>query len=104
MGTLTKMKTLLTVTSLMSFTTRPEGQYVAINGSPTMWLRTLTVGHKKNQHLMMMAKNVSDLDHLSSLADQEKIKPVLAKTLPFTSEALIEGFELLKSRRAVGKI
>ena len=29
---------------------------------------------------------------------------MLAKTLPFTSEALIEGFELLKSRRAVGKI
>jgi len=80
------------------------GQYVAINGSPTMWLRTFTIGHKKNQHLMMMEKSVPDLNHLSSLADKNEIKPVLARTLPFTAEAVQEGFDLLKSRRAVGKI
>ena len=39
-----------------------------------------------------------------SLADKNLIKPVLAKTLPFTAEAVQEGFDLLKSRRAVGKI
>jgi len=83
---------------------KPGGQYVAINGSPTMWLRTFTIGHKKNQHLMMMEKSVPDLNHLSSLADKNEIKPVLARTLPFTAEAVQEGFDLLKSRRAVGKI
>lgn len=40
----------------------------------------------------------------SSLADEGLIKPVLAKVLPFTAESLEEGFTLLKSRRAVGKI
>ena len=41
---------------------------------------------------------------LHSLADKNEIKPVLARTLPFTAEAVQEGFDLLKSRRAVGKI
>jgi len=83
---------------------KTDGQYVAINGSASMWLRTFTIGHKKNQHLMMMDKSASDLDHISSLADEERIKPVLAKTLPFNKEAVTEGFDLLKSRRTVGKI
>jgi len=83
---------------------RTNGQYVAINGSPGMWLRTFTIGHKKNQHLMMMDKSAADLDFLSSLADQEVIKPVLAKTFPFSSSGVDGGFELLKSRRTVGKI
>lgn len=83
---------------------KTDGQYVAINGSASMWLRTFTIGHKKNQHLMMMDKSASDLDHISSLADEERIKPVLAKTLPFNQEAVTEGFDLLKSRRTVGKI
>jgi len=83
---------------------RTNGQYVAINGSPSMWLRTFTIGHKRNQHLMLMDKSSSDLDHISSLADDGKIKPILAKTLPFNQEAVTEGFELLRSRRAVGKI
>ena len=39
-----------------------------------------------------------------SLADEGLIKPILAKVLPFNSQSLEEGFELLKSRRAVGKI
>ena len=40
----------------------------------------------------------------SSLADEGLIKPVLGKVLPFTADSLAEGFNLLKSRRAVGKI
>ena len=39
-----------------------------------------------------------------SLADEGLIKPVLAKVLSFTKESLEEGINLLKSRRAVGKI
>lgn len=81
-----------------------SGHYVAINGSASMWLRTFTIGHKRNQHLMMMDRNCGDLLYLSSLADEGLIKPVLAKVLPFTAESLDEGFTLLKSRRAVGKI
>ena len=38
-----------------------------------MVFRTFTIGHKKNQHLMMMEKSVSDLNHLSRLPYQIEI-------------------------------
>jgi len=83
---------------------RPAGQYVAINGSPGMWLRTFTIGHSQGQHLVLMKSNTADLQLLAGLLGKGEIKPVLAKTLPFTKEAVQEGFELLQSRRTVGKI
>merc|ERR1719225_1730598 len=83
---------------------RPAGQYVAINGSPGMWLRTFTIGHSQGQHLVLMKPNTADLQLLADLLGKGEIKPVLAKTLPFTKEAVQEGFQLLQSRRTVGKI
>ena len=92
---------------------RAHGQYVAINGGPDFWLRHFTIGQKKNQHLIITNNNNTDLNHLSKLADDgwrtedgEKrcLSPVLDSLLPFTSENVQNGFELLKSRRAAGKI
>jgi len=83
---------------------KQHGQYVAINGAPTMWLRTFTIGQKKNEHLMMMNINTADLDILSGLVDEGKLKPVIAENLSLTDEDVKKGFELQKSRRAVGKI
>jgi len=50
--------------------------------------------------------NTADLDILTSLvvAAGSGIRPVIAQTLPFTSEAVASGFLALKSRRTVGKI
>ena len=83
---------------------KQHGQYVAINGGVAMWLRTFTIGHKKNQHLLLMDANTKDLEYLASLVDEGKFKPVIAEQLPFSKGNIHKGFELLKSRRAVGKI
>jgi NADPH:quinone reductase-like Zn-dependent oxidoreductase len=77
-----------------------HGQYVAINGAAGMWLRHFTIGQKKDQHLVLMDVNTADLEHLATL----DLKPVIARQLPLSAEAVKEGFELLRSRRAVGKI
>jgi len=48
--------------------------------------------------------NTKDLEVLSNLADEGKLKPVICEQLPLDAESLQKGFDLLKSRRAVGKI
>ena len=92
---------------------KKHGQYVAINGSRDMWIRMYTIGFKANQHMMLAKQNPEDLKHLTNLVDdgwtnsegvQEFLKPVIAEELPFTAEAVEKGFDLLKSRRAKGKI
>ena len=92
---------------------KKHGQYVAINGSRDMWIRMYTIGFKANQHMMLTKQNPEDLKHLTKLVDdgwtnsegvQEFLKPVIAEELPFTAEAVEKGFDLLKSRRAKGKI
>ncbi|XP_063675065.1 uncharacterized protein LOC134811884 [Bolinopsis microptera] len=92
---------------------KKHGQYVAINGSRDMWIRMYTIGFKANQHMMLAKQNPEDLQQLAKLVDdgwtnsegvQEYLKPVIAEELPFTAEAVEKGFDLLKSRRAKGKI
>ena len=56
---------------------------------------------KQNNNL---SSDFTDNHIVPSLADEGLIKPILAKVLPFNSQSVEEGFELLKSRRAVGKI
>jgi len=91
----------------------PHGQYVAINGGMDMWLRKFTIGQKKNEHLFLTDNNTADLDCLSKLVDdgyqgeggeQKRLAPVIAELLPFNSESVTKGFDLLKTRRVVGKV
>ena len=90
-----------------------HGQYVAINGGIEMWLRLFTIGQKKNQHLFLTNFNTADLEHLSKLSEdgwtdangeQKRITPSVANLFTFSSENVEKGFDLLKSRRAAGKI
>ena len=81
-----------------------HGQYVAINGAASMWARNFTIGQKKNEHLVITNMNTSDLEVLSLMAEEGKLKPVVCEHLPLDAESLQQGFDLLKSRRAVGKI
>ena len=93
---------------------KTHGQYVAINGKVDMWMRLFTrIGQKTNQHLFLADPNTTDLECLSKLAnegwtdengEQKRLAPVVAEFLPFSSENVDKGFELLKSRRVVGKI
>jgi len=81
-----------------------HGQYVAINGAASMWARNFTIGQKKNEHLVITNMNTSDLDVLSLMAEEGKLKPVVCEHLSLDAEGLQQGFDLLRSRRAVGKI
>ena len=92
---------------------KKHGQYVAINGGVDMWVRKFTIGLKANQHTMLTNQNPEDLQQIAKLVDdgwtnskgvQEFLKPVVGEELPFTAEAVEKGFDLLKSRRAKGKI
>ncbi|XP_063695458.1 uncharacterized protein LOC134826886 [Bolinopsis microptera] len=92
---------------------KKHGQYVVITGSADMWIRKFTIGSKANQHTMLTKQNPEDQQQLAKLVDdgwtnsegvQEYLKPVIADELPFTAEAVEKGFDLLKSRRAKGKI
>ena len=48
---------------------RKHGQYVAINGPASMWLRMFTIGQKKNEHLFGVSANTKDLNLLAQLVD-----------------------------------
>ena len=92
---------------------RAHGQYVAINGGVDLWMRQFTIGQKRNQHLVMYNNNSTDLKYLSKLfedgfknenGEDVHLVPVLDSFLPFNSENVVKGFDILKSRRATGKI
>jgi len=82
----------------------PRGQYVAINGAASMWARRFTIGQKKDQHLVLTEMNTKDLEELARMVAEGTLRPVVAKQLALTEEAVREGFDLLRSRRARGKV
>ena len=94
---------------------RKEGQYVAINGGPEIWIRQFIIGHKKQQNLVVykFGNDSKDLEYLSRLAEdgwvdetgnRKYLSPVVGTLLPLTPENLKNGFQILKSRRSIGKI
>jgi NADPH:quinone reductase-like Zn-dependent oxidoreductase len=80
-----------------------HGQYVAINGGTSMWLRKFTCGVPSNQHLFLTHANTKDMNEISRFVN-EGMRPVIQKEMTFTAEHVEEGFLMLKSRRTVGKI
>ena len=76
-----------------------------------------TSGLPKNEHLIIAKPTQEELGNLANLidtvnrirekgGDEEKIgmKPIIKNCYAFTQENVTEAFELLKSRRAVGKL
>lgn len=53
-----------------------HGQYVAICGYRTMWLRLFTIGFKKNQHLFLAKADAADYEYLAKLADSNQLKSI----------------------------
>jgi NADPH:quinone reductase-like Zn-dependent oxidoreductase len=82
----------------------PHGQYVAINGGGVMWFKMFTCGQSKNQHLFLTDANTKDLNIISKMIKEDGMLPVLQQVSIFNSKNVNDGFQLLKSRRAVGKI
>merc|ERR1719285_1080492 len=82
----------------------PAGQYVAINGSKTMWVRSKINILPANSHLFLSVTTTKSLDLISKLVVEEGLRPVIAETYPFTTEGVDNAFTQLKGRRTVGKI
>ncbi|OQR91220.1 hypothetical protein ACHHYP_04864 [Achlya hypogyna] len=83
-----------------------KGSYVAINGRASMWIRHfLGIGqYKSNVHLLLAAPNSADFKSVVDILKDEKAKPIIDSTFPFTPEGVEAAFEKLHSRRAKGKI
>jgi alcohol dehydrogenase len=79
------------------------GEYVAINGSPSMWIRHLAGKMKPHQHLLLGKHSTQDLETIVSLLNKTGDRPHV-NTFDFTDEDVHAGFDLLKSRRTRGKI
>ena len=81
-----------------------HGQYVAINGSVSMWIRMFTIGQKANQHIFFVDINSKDLEQVRKFAEEGIVKPIIADCKEFTQAGLEEGYQQLQGRRTVGKI
>eukprot|EP00560_Eucampia_antarctica_P010003 CAMPEP_0197828804 /NCGR_PEP_ID=MMETSP1437-20131217/5331_1 /TAXON_ID=49252 ORGANISM="Eucampia antarctica, Strain CCMP1452" /NCGR_SAMPLE_ID=MMETSP1437 /ASSEMBLY_ACC=CAM_ASM_001096 /LENGTH=348 /DNA_ID=CAMNT_0043430193 /DNA_START=121 /DNA_END=1167 /DNA_ORIENTATION=+ len=79
------------------------GQYTALNGPNSKWVRKMAGFQKKNETLIIVTSNTADLEMVVQLLDKTGGRPV-TQIMPFSKEGLEEGMKLLKSRRAKGKI
>jgi len=79
------------------------GRYVALNGSPQFWTKRFLGKLKDHQRLIMTSTNTADLSSVCDFLKIADAKPSLS-VKPFTEDGVKEGFQLLKSRRAKGKI
>jgi len=79
------------------------GTFVAINGPPSKWIRMFVGWEKNRQHLMMTKDTTEDLELIVKLLQRTGAKP-LTNVMEFNEQGLKDGFDLLKSRRARGKI
>jgi len=79
------------------------GRYVALNGTPLTLIKGFLGKLEKNQHLILTKTNSKDLSAICDLLQSANMKPIL-EAKPFTEEDVKAGFQLLKSRRAKGKI
>ena len=79
------------------------GEYTALSGSPTKWIRAMCGKQKEHETIIMKESNSSDLETVARLMDRIGAKP-LTKVVAFDEEGLKEAFDLLKSRRTRGKI
>jgi len=78
---------------------------VILNGGAWTWISYFTGLQRANRRLLLTDMNTADLELLSELYNSKQIlPPVIFKTLSLDPDGVKEGFEMLKSRRTVGKI
>merc|ERR1719233_2089143 len=76
---------------------------VILNGGAWIWTSYFT--GLKRARLLIANMNTADLELLSELYNSKQIlPPVIFKTFSLDPDGVKEGFEMLKSRRTVGKI
>jgi NADPH:quinone reductase-like Zn-dependent oxidoreductase len=79
------------------------GEYVALNGPASKWMRKMIGFEKEHEHILMCDRTTDDLDLVMQLLDSINARPFV-HVKPFTEENVKEGFNQLKSRRTKGKI
>lgn len=79
------------------------GEYVALNGPGSKWIRAFSGTQKANESIMMMNSNTLDLKFITALLDKTGARPVI-NSIPFSDNGMNSAFKLLKSRRTKGKI
>ncbi len=86
----------------------PNGQYIIIGGNTGTIFKTMLFGkwfHRKTGkkfNLLLHKPNIKDLDYLSNLFDNKKIKPVIDKC--YSLEDVPEAFRYYGEGRFKGKI
>mmetsp|Transcript_39322 Transcript_39322/g.57854 ORF Transcript_39322/g.57854 Transcript_39322/m.57854 type:complete len:327 (+) Transcript_39322:187-1167(+) len=79
------------------------GEYVQINGGPSVWAKKMMGGKSERRTLVLTDINRSNLEAVSSLLEGSGARPHVNE-MPFTEKGVNDGFDLLKSRRTKGKI
>lgn len=100
--------------------TQPAGQYVALNGTLTKWLRMFVGLQQKNTHLFLTTVDRNGLAAVAAMAARAKtlhadrggnpreqvagVFPAICQTVPFTASTVRRCVQKLKGRHTVGKI
>lgn len=79
------------------------GEYVALNGSSSKWIRALSGFEKKRQSLVLCKPNTNDLELIVSLLNRTGDRPVTNIVL-LDEDGVHQAIGRLKSRRTRGKI
>jgi len=82
-----------------------KAKNVILNGGPWTWISYFIGLQKSNRKLLLTDMNTGDLEELAKMFDTKVIsRPVIFKTFPLDAEGVKEAFDVLQSRRTVGKI
>merc|ERR1712080_71914 len=82
-----------------------KAKNVILNGGPWTWISYFIGLQKSNRKLLLTDMNTRDLEELAKMFDTKVIsRPVIFKTFPLDAEGVKEAFDVLQSRRTVGKI
>jgi NADPH:quinone reductase-like Zn-dependent oxidoreductase len=83
----------------------PDGVAVSLNGGVWMGLKSLAGFKTENDVNMIWTKySREDLATICELQDTTGFIPVVDRVLPFTQDGVDQAFDLVKSRRARGKV
>jgi len=82
-----------------------KAKNVILNGGLWTWVSYFCGLQKANRRLVLTDMNTADLDELAKLYNSKQIlPPVIFKTFSLDAQGVKDGFDMLQSRRTVGKI
>jgi NADPH:quinone reductase-like Zn-dependent oxidoreductase len=83
--------------------TKIIGEFTALMGPASKWIRMGLGLEAPNQHIIVVNPRTESLELIVELLDKTGAKPIIT-SMTFDEAGLEEAFQLLKSRRAKGKL